>query len=138
MQKFINCIVVTCARQLCEGSTAYVLLRKSNTGEFPEKMANNIQDKKEIEFLNFLTKYDLGHYYERLKSEGVWKISHLQHVVAEDLDKIGMSRPERQRLLGKYEQHFSKLGKIKVWFDLLFLCSPYDYLCILRAAPPLT
>ena len=68
----------------------------------------------EIEFFNFLLKYDLQQYYERLRDEGVKKISHLQHVKSEDLEKIGMTKPERKRLLGKYEQHFSKLGKLKV------------------------
>lgn len=68
----------------------------------------------EIEFFNFLKKYDLEKYYDRLKDDGVSKIGHLQHVKSEDLEKIGMTKPERQRLLGKYEKHFSKLGKLKV------------------------
>jgi len=69
---------------------------------------------QEIEFFNFLQKYDLQQYFDRLREDGVKKIGHLQHVKSEDLEKIGMSKPERQRLLGKYEQHFSKLGKLKV------------------------
>ena len=68
----------------------------------------------EIEFFNFLQRYDLQQYYERLRDDGVKKISHLRDVKGEDLEKIGMSKPERKRLLGKYEQHFSKLGKLKV------------------------
>lgn len=73
----------------------------------------------EIEFFNFLQRYDLQQYHERLRDEGIKKISHLQHVKSEDLEKIGMTKPERKRLLGKYEQHFSKFGKLKV---MTFLC----------------
>lgn len=79
-------------------------------------MASVPEDKKEIEFLNFLKKYDLDQYHERLKRLGVKKISHLQHVKDDDLAEVGMTKPERQRLLGKYEKHFSKLGKFKVCF----------------------
>lgn len=68
----------------------------------------------EIEFSNFLKKYDLQKYQDVLKNEGVTKISHLQHVKSEHLENTGMSKPERQRLLGKYHEHFSKFGKLKV------------------------
>jgi len=93
------------------------------------------QGHGDIEFFNFLKKYDLDHYYERLKAEGVKKINHLQHVKNEDLEKIGMTKPERQRLRGKYEQHFSKLGKLKVCLQYFFCCSYCDCECTLT--PPL-
>lgn len=80
-------------------------------GSFPKITMANAQ---EVEFLNFLKKYDLEKYHERLLQDGVKRIDHLQHVKIEDLEKIGMSRPESQRLLGKYEKHFSKFGKFKV------------------------
>lgn len=69
---------------------------------------------KEVEFYNFLKKYDLDKYQEQLKAAGITKISHLQHVKIDDLETVGMAKPELKRLLGKYEQHFSKLGKLKV------------------------
>ena len=69
---------------------------------------------KEVEFYNFLKKYDLDQHQEHLKAVGITKISHLQHLKAEDLETVGMTKPELKRLLGKYEQHFSKLGKLKV------------------------
>ena len=85
---------------------------------------------REIEFFNFLKKYDLDQYHERLKQEGISKISHLQHVKGEDLEKVGMTKPEQKRLLGKYEQHFSKFGKFKVHLHsslLMFLCCGLNY-----------
>ena len=94
--------------------------------EFPRKMAN-----REIEFFNFLKKYDLDHYHERLKQEGISKINHLQHVKGEDLERVGMSKPEQKRLLGKYEQHFSKFGKFKVRLhpcQIMLLCCGSNYL----------
>ena len=69
---------------------------------------------KEAEFLNFLTKYDLEQYHEGLLAAGIKKIEHLNHVKQEDLTDIGLSRTEGQRLLDKYDRHFSKIGKFKV------------------------
>ncbi|XP_065891111.1 non-receptor tyrosine-protein kinase TNK1-like isoform X2 [Dysidea avara] len=68
---------------------------------------------KEAEFLNFLTKYDLEQYHEGFLAAGIKKIEHLNHVKQEDLTDIGLSRTEGQRLLDKYDRHFSKIGKFK-------------------------
>jgi len=78
-------------------------------------MATGSKDlNKEAEFLNFLTRYDLQQYHEGFLAAGIKKIDHLHHVKEQDLTAIGLTRPERQRLLDKYERHFSKIGKIKV------------------------
>jgi len=91
----------------------YAITRKGE-GSFPFKMATSKDLNKEAEFLNFLTKYDLEKYHQGFINEGVKKIEHLGHIKEEDLANIGLTRPERQRLLDKYERHFSKLGKFKV------------------------
>ena len=45
---------------------------------------------------------------------GVTKMIHLKDVDDTDLEKLGLSRPERTRLKKKLEAHFSTFGKLKV------------------------
>lgn len=68
----------------------------------------------EDELLNFLRHYDLGHYHHAFVNLGVTKIGYLKDVDDTDLDKIGLTRPEKARLKKKVESHFSTFKKLKV------------------------
>ena len=71
-------------------------------------------EKEKARFYNFLKRYDLDRYYDKLIKVGVCKISHLKDVEENDLMEIGMHKPERIRLKKKFEENFSTMGKLKV------------------------
>ena len=66
------------------------------------------------ELRNFLFHHDLGQYFQGFANMGVTKMVYLKDVDDTDLEKLGLSRPERTRLKKKLEAHFSTFGKLKV------------------------
>lgn len=57
------------------------------------------------ELLAFLAEHDLEKYAERLRAEGVHRVSHLRDVVEEEcIAQWGMSRVEARRLVRVYEK----------------------------------
>lgn len=73
-----------------------------------------MEDGEQRRLLNFLRHYDLGQYYQAFVTLGVTKIAYLRDVDDTDLDKIGLTRPEKARLKKRVESHFSTFGKLKV------------------------
>lgn len=73
-----------------------------------------MEDDEQQRLQNFLRYYDLGQYYQGFVNMGVIKLSYLRDVDDADLDKLGLSRPERNRLKKKLESHYSTFGKLKV------------------------
>ena len=65
-------------------------------------------------FYNFLQRYDLHRYHQKFVDMGVRKISHLKDVDDNDLELVGLSRPERSRLRKKLENNFSFAGRLRV------------------------
>ncbi len=70
--------------------------------------------REQHRFYNFLQHYDLQQYHQRFLEKGVSKVSHLKTVDEVCLEEIGLSRPERIRLMKKMEENFSLHGKLKV------------------------
>ena len=70
--------------------------------------------KEQQRFYNFLQHYDLHKYHQKFLAEGVSRISHLKALDDKDLEEIGLSRPERNRLFKKLDENFSLPGLIKV------------------------
>ena len=75
-------------------------------------------DTERQKFVNFLSHYDLSKYYEAFREIGVTKLAHLKDVSEDDLKQIGLSNPEKTRLLKKYDANFSKMGKLKVCWNV--------------------
>ena len=73
-----------------------------------------MEDEEQQRLRNFLRYYDLGHYHQAFTNLGVTKLAYLKDVDDTDLDKIGLTRPEKARLKKKVESYFSKFGKLKV------------------------
>ena len=71
-----------------------------------------MEDDDQQRFLTFLRGIDLSHYHQSFVKEGVKKISHLKHVDDKDLENIGLTRPERNRLKKKLETEFSAIHKL--------------------------
>ena len=74
------------------------------------------EDSESQRFFNFLQHYDLQRYHQKFLDMGVRKISHLKDVDDDDLELVGLSRPERSRLRKKLEKNFSLTGKLMVRF----------------------
>lgn len=70
--------------------------------------------KEQQRFYNFLQHYDLHKYHQRFLAAGVSRISHLKVMDDKDLENVGLTRPERNRLYKKLEENFSISGLIKV------------------------
>ena len=78
-------------------------------------------------FVNFLSHYDLSKYYDAFCEIGVTKLPHLKDVRDEDLKQMGLSNPERTRLMKKFDANFSKMGKLKVSLVCIPAFSKYQY-----------
>ena len=80
-------------------------------------MAQDVETLREQERLyNFLKKYDLHQYYQKLTMKGVHRLTHLKAVLADEasLDEIGLSRIERVRLRKKVKENVAWRGRIVV------------------------
>lgn len=75
-------------------------------------------DEDQVRLYNFLKHYKLEHYSDKFEDIGVKKISHLKDVDDQDMMDMGMKRPEIQRIKKKLGEHFSAMGKIKVYIDI--------------------
>ena len=70
--------------------------------------------KEQQRFYNFLQHYELHKYHQKFLAAGVSRISHLKPLDDKDLEEVGLSRPERNRLFKKLDENFSLPGLIKV------------------------
>ena len=70
--------------------------------------------KEQQRFYNFLQHYELHKYHQKFLAAGVSRISHLKALDDKDLEEVGLSRPERNRLFKKLDENFSLPGLIKV------------------------
>ncbi len=70
--------------------------------------------REQQRFYNFLHHYDLQQYHQAFLAKGVSKVSHLKSLDEVSLAEVGLSRPERIRLMRKTEENFSRTGKFKV------------------------
>ena len=83
---------------------------------------------------DFLLEADLGEYHAHLGARlKVTTIEHLKYVREEDLEEIGMTRPEMRRLKKFYRKEFpsgaiGKLRKVTARFDLLY---PFCFHCVI-------
>ena len=83
---------------------------------------------------DFLLEADLGEYHAHLGARlKVTTIEHLKYVREEDLEEIGMTRPEMRRLKKFYRKEFpsgaiGKLRKVTARFDLLY---PFCFHCVM-------
>lgn len=86
-------------------------------------MDQDVESLREQERLyNFLKKYDLHQYYQKLTVKGVHRLSHLKAVLGDEasLDEIGLSRIERVRLRKKVKENVAWRGRIvvsEVWLS---------------------
>lgn len=72
--------------------------------------------REQHRFYNFLRHYDLHHYHQAFLSKGVSKVSHLKNLDEASLEEVGLTRPERIRLMKKTDENFSLSGKFKVGY----------------------
>lgn len=70
--------------------------------------------KEQQRFYNFLQRYELHKYHPRFLRMGVSRVTHFKDVTDADLDAMGFTPPEKTRLRKKFDENFSKAGKIKV------------------------
>ena len=75
-------------------------------------------------FFNFLQHYGLQRYHGHLRDIGVSRISHLKSVDDKDLELIGFSRSEMNRLRRKLDENFSVTGRLMVGVCSLCLALP--------------
>ena len=79
--------------------------------------------KEQQRFYNFLQHYELHKYHQKFLAAGVSRISHLKSLDDKDLEEVGLSRPERNRLFKKLDENFSLPGLIKVSLSYLMRCT---------------
>ena len=84
--------------------------------------------KEQQRFYNFLQHYELHKYHQKFLAAGVSRISHLKSLDDKDLEEVGLSRPERNRLFKKLDENFSLPGLIKVSLSYLMRCTYHLWL----------
>lgn len=79
-------------------------------------MATSEGRREQERLYNFLSKYELHKYYTKFLEKGVYRLSHLKVVVADDgcLNEIGLSRIERLRLKQKVKENVAWRGRFVV------------------------